>query len=169
MRAETILAKHDERYMPREVVDALKKQGRWQEGERQAMIVEIGHFALILALALALVQAIVAARAAPGAAIARLMGVGLERGARRSSRCIALSFAALAWAHLTSDFSVLNVAENSHSADAGDLQVLRRLGEPRRLDAAVGSDSGDLRRAGGGVRPRPAADACAPTRSPCRA
>ena len=31
-RAETILAKHDERYMPREVVDALKKQGRWQEG-----------------------------------------------------------------------------------------------------------------------------------------
>jgi len=31
-RAETVLAKHDERYMPREVVDALKKQGRWQEG-----------------------------------------------------------------------------------------------------------------------------------------
>jgi cytochrome c-type biogenesis protein CcmE len=33
LRAETILAKHDERYMPREVVDALKKQGRWQDGE----------------------------------------------------------------------------------------------------------------------------------------
>ena len=33
MRADTILAKHDERYMPREVVEALKKQGRWQEGE----------------------------------------------------------------------------------------------------------------------------------------
>jgi cytochrome c-type biogenesis protein CcmE len=32
MRAETILAKHDERYMPREVVGALKKQGRRQEG-----------------------------------------------------------------------------------------------------------------------------------------
>ena len=30
--AETVLAKHDERYMPREVVDALKKEGRWQEG-----------------------------------------------------------------------------------------------------------------------------------------
>jgi cytochrome c-type biogenesis protein CcmE len=28
-----VLAKHDERYMPREVVDELKKQGRWQEGE----------------------------------------------------------------------------------------------------------------------------------------
>jgi cytochrome c-type biogenesis protein CcmE len=36
MRAETVLAKHDERYMPREVVEALKKQGRWQEGETAA-------------------------------------------------------------------------------------------------------------------------------------
>jgi cytochrome c-type biogenesis protein CcmE len=33
LRADIILAKHDERYMPREVVEALKKQGRWQEGE----------------------------------------------------------------------------------------------------------------------------------------
>lgn len=30
--ADTVLAKHDERYMPKEVVDALKKSGRWQEG-----------------------------------------------------------------------------------------------------------------------------------------
>jgi cytochrome c-type biogenesis protein CcmE len=30
--ADTILAKHDERYMPPEVVDALKKAGRWGEG-----------------------------------------------------------------------------------------------------------------------------------------
>lgn len=30
--ASEILAKHDERYMPREVVDALKRAGRWQEG-----------------------------------------------------------------------------------------------------------------------------------------
>ena len=29
--ADAVLAKHDERYMPREVVDALKKTGRWQE------------------------------------------------------------------------------------------------------------------------------------------
>ena len=34
--AESVLAKHDERYMPREVVDALKKQGRWQEGGQGA-------------------------------------------------------------------------------------------------------------------------------------
>lgn len=32
LRADRVLAKHDERYMPREVVDALKKEGRWQEG-----------------------------------------------------------------------------------------------------------------------------------------
>jgi len=31
--ADTVLDKHDERYMPKEVVDALKKSGRWQEGE----------------------------------------------------------------------------------------------------------------------------------------
>lgn len=28
--ADTVLAKHDETYMPREVADALKAQGRWQ-------------------------------------------------------------------------------------------------------------------------------------------
>ena len=33
LEADSLLAKHDERYMPREVVDALKKQGRWQEGQ----------------------------------------------------------------------------------------------------------------------------------------
>ena len=32
LRAESILAKHDENYMPREVVDTLKSSGRWQEG-----------------------------------------------------------------------------------------------------------------------------------------
>jgi cytochrome c-type biogenesis protein CcmE len=31
--AETVLAKHDENYMPKEVVDALKAQGVWKEGE----------------------------------------------------------------------------------------------------------------------------------------
>lgn len=34
--ADSVLAKHDERYMPREVVDALKAQGKWQEGEAAA-------------------------------------------------------------------------------------------------------------------------------------
>jgi cytochrome c-type biogenesis protein CcmE len=34
--ADTVLAKHDERYMPRDVADALKKQGLWQEGAKSA-------------------------------------------------------------------------------------------------------------------------------------
>jgi len=29
-RADSVLAKHDENYMPREVADTLKKQGHWQ-------------------------------------------------------------------------------------------------------------------------------------------
>ncbi|MCP8937729.1 cytochrome c maturation protein CcmE [Alsobacter sp. SYSU M60028] len=29
-KADSVLAKHDEKYMPREVADALKKQGVWQ-------------------------------------------------------------------------------------------------------------------------------------------
>lgn len=33
-RADTVLARHDETYMPREVADALKKQGHWQGGGR---------------------------------------------------------------------------------------------------------------------------------------
>ena len=35
LKADSVLAKHDERYMPREVADALKKAGRWQEGGGQ--------------------------------------------------------------------------------------------------------------------------------------
>jgi cytochrome c-type biogenesis protein CcmE len=31
--ASEVLAKHDERYMPPDVVDALKRSGRWQEGQ----------------------------------------------------------------------------------------------------------------------------------------
>jgi len=29
-KADSVLAKHDEKYMPREVADTLKKQGHWQ-------------------------------------------------------------------------------------------------------------------------------------------
>jgi cytochrome c-type biogenesis protein CcmE len=35
-RADTVLAKHDETYMPREVADALKKQGHWKDGKEAA-------------------------------------------------------------------------------------------------------------------------------------
>jgi len=33
LQASSVLAKHDEKYMPKEVVDALKAQGVWKEGE----------------------------------------------------------------------------------------------------------------------------------------
>jgi cytochrome c-type biogenesis protein CcmE len=34
--ADTVLARHDETYMPREVADALKAQGRWQGANASA-------------------------------------------------------------------------------------------------------------------------------------
>jgi len=34
--AKQVLAKHDEKYMPKEVVDQLKKSGEWQKGEGAA-------------------------------------------------------------------------------------------------------------------------------------
>lgn len=37
LRADTVLARHDETYMPKEVVDALKAEGRWQDGGRTGM------------------------------------------------------------------------------------------------------------------------------------
>jgi cytochrome c-type biogenesis protein CcmE len=35
-KADTVLARHDETYMPSEVADALKQQGHWQGGKGQA-------------------------------------------------------------------------------------------------------------------------------------
>ncbi len=34
--ADTVLAKHDENYMPREVADALRRQGHWQGESKPA-------------------------------------------------------------------------------------------------------------------------------------
>ncbi|MBN8996486.1 MAG: heme lyase CcmF/NrfE family subunit [Rhizobiales bacterium] len=78
------------------------------------MIAELGHFALVLALALAAVQSVVPLwgaldreprlmAVAPPAAIAQFLFTGL-------------AFAALVHAYVTSDFSLLNVVENSHSS-----------------------------------------------------
>ena len=78
------------------------------------MIGEIGHFALILALALALIQAtlpLVGAQRgiAPWMALARPAAVG-QLG------FIAIAFFALMAGYLASDFSIENVAANSHTA-----------------------------------------------------
>jgi cytochrome c-type biogenesis protein CcmF len=77
------------------------------------MIVELGHFALILALAVAVLQG-------------TLPLIGAARGDRRLMALaapaanaqfllIALAFAALTYAFVVSDFSVLLVVENSHT------------------------------------------------------
>ena len=77
------------------------------------MIIELGHFAVLLALAVALLQT-----ALPlwGARIgdARLMQVA-EPAAITQLGLLAIAFAALTYAYVTSDFSVENVWANSHS------------------------------------------------------
>ena len=41
-KADNVLAKHDEKYMPKEVADALKKQGHWKDeyGNRKSSAVQ---------------------------------------------------------------------------------------------------------------------------------
>ncbi len=78
------------------------------------MITELGHFALILSLMVAIVQMVVpmvgAHKRWPG-----WMAVA-EPAANLQFLLIAFSFGALTWAFVTSDFSLLLVVENSHSA-----------------------------------------------------
>jgi cytochrome c-type biogenesis protein CcmE len=40
--ADTILAKHDETYMPKEVADALKKSGHWKDDYAQRAALPVG-------------------------------------------------------------------------------------------------------------------------------
>jgi cytochrome c-type biogenesis protein CcmF len=77
------------------------------------MIAELGHYALVLALALALVQSVVPL-VGTHTRDTVLMGVAAPT-ALVQFLFVAFSFAALAACYVTSDFSVLNVAENSHS------------------------------------------------------
>jgi cytochrome c-type biogenesis protein CcmF len=78
------------------------------------MIAELGHYALVLALALALVQSCVPLYGA------RRNDAGLMRVASSTAVAqfcfVAIAFAALVACYLRSDFSVVNVFENSHSA-----------------------------------------------------
>ncbi|MGE0420782.1 MAG: heme lyase CcmF/NrfE family subunit [Reyranellaceae bacterium] len=78
------------------------------------MIPEVGHYALVLALVVALVQGTLplagAARGDPG-----LMELA-RTSAMAQAVLVALSFLALTWAYVVSDFSLLNVVANSHSS-----------------------------------------------------
>ncbi len=77
------------------------------------MIVELGHFALVLALCLSLVQAVVPML---GYRTGRtdLMGMAMP-AASGQFVFLALAFAALGWAFLQNDFSVAYVAANSNT------------------------------------------------------
>ncbi|GAB5376110.1 MAG: heme lyase CcmF/NrfE family subunit [Acuticoccus sp.] len=78
------------------------------------MLNELGHYALVLALGVSVVQALVPL---VGARLAdpRLMALG-SSAAIAAFLLVALAFAALTMAYVRSDFSLLNVFENSHSA-----------------------------------------------------
>ena len=77
------------------------------------MIPEIGHFALILALLVAVVQGVVPMIGA-ARRDASLMALAVP-AARTQFVLIAVAFGCLAYAFVTSDFSVENVARNSNS------------------------------------------------------
>ena len=78
------------------------------------MIAELGHYALVLALGLALVQASVPMLGARKNDPV-LMGVGSPTAIAQFA-FVAIAFAALIGCYVRSDFSVINVFENSHSA-----------------------------------------------------
>ena len=144
LAADTVLAKHDERYMPREVVDALKKSGRWQEGEAKSPGVY---------------------RDDPRARSLCLgAGVGLGAhsghythcwcpwqrcrtdGARELDVADAVCFCRLGISgvdRLLRDLGFLGCDSLRKCTfdDAANLQGHKRLGKPRRLDALVGSDT----------------------------
>ncbi len=78
------------------------------------MVAEVGHYALVLALAIAIAQSLVplfGAHRGDG----QLMRVG-DTAALVQFALVLLAFFALMHAFVTSDFSVSNVWENSHSA-----------------------------------------------------
>jgi cytochrome c-type biogenesis protein CcmF len=77
------------------------------------MIAESGAFALILALAFAIVQT--ALSAAGRARRSTVLAAAGEGAALASFAGVALAFACLVYAFVTSDFSVANVAQNSHT------------------------------------------------------
>ena len=77
------------------------------------MSIELGHYALVLALAVSIILSIAPAVGARRGDAA-LMATGTS-GTYALFGLVTLAFLVLTNAHLTSDFSVLNVWQNSHS------------------------------------------------------
>ena len=83
------------------------------EGRGEAVIPEIGNYALVLALGLALIQGtlpLIGAQRGDG----RLMELA-RTTATGQFVFVALAFGCLTWSFVVSDFSVSNVAHNSHT------------------------------------------------------
>jgi len=78
------------------------------------MIIEFGHFALCFALIAAVVQSVVPLWGAQRGNAAAMRVA--DTAAQVQFAGVAISFAALTWAFVTSDFSVQTAAQNSHSA-----------------------------------------------------
>src|SRR3984893_6980845 len=78
------------------------------------MIVETGHYALVLALALALVNSVLPVWGSV-ARDQRLMAIA-PPVALMGFCLVACAYVSVTAAHVVSDFSLVNVVENSHSA-----------------------------------------------------
>ncbi len=121
------------------------------------MIPELGHYALVLALALGLIQSV-----AP--VIGAIYRDGPLMRLANSTALMQFVFVAPSFAgadDLLRDVRFLGGDRLREFAldDAAGLQDHQRLGKPRGLDAAVGADPGAVRRAGRRVRRQPAGDA----------
>ncbi len=139
VKADSVLAKHDERYMPREVADALKKSGHWKEGEEGGPVPPAAKTPGPQSSAAPPAASPAGAphdrgtrplRARPRARPVAVQMVVPAWGAAKQDPVlmgvagpvalalllfVSAAFAALVAVYVTSDFSVANVVENSHS------------------------------------------------------
>ena len=119
------------------------------------MIVELGHFALILALFVSLIQF-----GAPMIGLrtrdARLMAMA-DAAAPILFALIAGSFLALIWAHVAIRLFRDQRLRELAFREAAHLQNLGRLGQSRRLHAFMGSYPVAFRRGGLAFRRKPPA------------
>ena len=131
-RADQVLAKHDENYMPPEAAEALKNAASHKQqssetlvadpapsgtspysSRSQTLIYELGHVALILALSMALAQSVLPLI---GAQTGKVAWMALARpSARGQFVFLVIAYGCLTHAFVTNDFSVALAARNSNS------------------------------------------------------
>ena len=101
------------------------------------MIAELGHFSLILALIAALIQGFLPLA---GTALGVRSWVNVARPAVFANAVFCtFAFCCLAWCFYTSDFSVMNVANNSNSMLPWFYRLSATWGSHSCLDTAAGS------------------------------